>query len=202
VSARFPSNDTDRCLSLFADVYATGALVIPEGATVLEIGCAEADWLTPLRILRPDVATVGIDWRCCHRPGIVIHGNVLTQTFPEAYFDVVVGVSSIEHIGLGHYSHDPLDEQGDVRCMALVTRWLKPGGWAYLDVPYGPRYEVHGTEYRRYDEATLVSRLSGGLTIAHRWFVTQDPLDLTAGVPPNPYVVREVALHLTKGVPQ
>ena len=149
----------DECLSIFSDVYDTGALVFPPNARVLEIGCAEADWMGPVLDARPDLTIVGIDWRACERRGEVIRGDVLTYDFPRRSFDVVVGISSIEHIGLGHYEGDPLDPDGDRHCMERVVRWLKPGGWVYADVPYGPEYRVEGTSHRVYDDAALASRL-------------------------------------------
>lgn len=161
----------DLCLSIFADVYATGALVFPPNARVLEIGCAEADWQTPMLALRPDLQITGIDWRGCKRPGTTIQGDVLVQDFAPASFDVVVGISSIEHIGLGHYDADPLSRAGDSACMDRVTRWLTPGGWAYLDVPYNAQgYQVLNTEARIYNDDALEVRLHGGLHRAGTWY--------------------------------
>lgn len=154
----------DECLSMFADVWATGRLHFPPSARVLEIGCAEADWMTLMLAQRPDLSITGIDWRACERPGTVIQGDVLTHDFPDESFDVVVGVSSVEHIGLGHYEADPLDVDGDRHCMERVARWLKPGGWVYLDVPFTKSgFKVVGTSYRAYDDATAVERLLPGL---------------------------------------
>ena len=166
----------DSCLTLFGGVYATGAISFPVGAHVLEIGCAEADWMTPMLAERPDLTITGIDWRPGTRPGTVIRGDVLTHEFPDASFDAMVGVSSIEHIGLGHYDHDPDDPDGDAHCMARVKRWLKPGGLVYLDVPYGPAYRRHGTEYRVYDDAALQQRLLTGFTEQRRWYARHDDI--------------------------
>lgn len=161
----------DACLSIFEYVYATGALVFPPEARVLEIGCAEADWMTPMLATRPDLQITGIDWRGVDRPRAVIQGDVLTHKFQAASFDAVVGISSIEHIGLGHYSGDPLDDDGDQHCMERVAQWLKPGGWVYADVPYGPAYLVSGTAYRVYDDDALRRRLLvPGLSLVDRWF--------------------------------
>lgn len=164
---------TDSCVSMFGAVYDTGVLVFPEHARVLEIGCAEGDWQTPMLAARPDLQITGIDWRACGRPGTVIRGNVLTHDFPDASFDAVVGVSSIEHIGLGHYESDPLDPEGDTHCMERVVRWLKPGGLVYADVPYGSAYRVVGTSHRVYDEAALRARLMvPGLRWRWTWYTT------------------------------
>ena len=96
----------------------------------------------------------------------------MTNEFPAASFGCVVGVSSIEHICLGHYDGDPLDVDGDRHCMEHVVRWLKPGGWVYADVPYGPVYRVEGTSHRVYDETSLSRLLVPGLTLQQRWWTT------------------------------
>lgn len=176
----------DSCLSIFAEVYATGALVFPSRARVLEIGCAEADWVKPMLADRSDLQITAIDWRECERACEVIRGDVLTRDWPPRSFDVAVGISSIEHVGLGHYDADPLDVDGDRHCMERVARWLKPGGWVYADVPYGPEYRVEGTSHRVYDDVALLSRLIvPGLRLLRRWFVAEHDLVLL-DEPPQP----------------
>lgn len=151
----------DGCLRLFGRASQAFPLPIPEGARVLEIGCHEADFMGALSIARRDVSITGIDWLSCQRQyGRAIHGDVLTYDFPPEYFDVVVGISSIEHIGLGHYNSDPLDVDGDTHCLERAVSWLKPGGWVYFDVPWQPdRYEVNGTKHRVYHTESVASRL-------------------------------------------
>lgn len=176
----------DCCLTIFGDVYERGAMDFPPGAHVLEIGCAEADWITPMLAKRPDLRTVGIDWRRCERPGVVLRQDILTTEFPGNTFDVIVGISSIEHIGLSHYDSDPPDVDGDTHCMERVVQWLKPGGWFYADVPYGTEYSVQGTSHRVYDDQALRDRLIvPGLVEKGRWFTAGSGLveacDLPAG---------------------
>ena len=165
------NHKSDTCLSIWADAYETGAIVFPPHAKVLEIGCAEADWQSPMLALRPDLQITGIDWRACKRPGTTIKGDVLAFDFPPATFDAVVGISSIEHIGLGHYEADPAHPDGDRECMARAWQWLKPGGWFYLDVPYNDSgYMVLNTEARIYDEAALYDRLAARYEVERSWF--------------------------------
>jgi SAM-dependent methyltransferase len=191
----------DLCLSIFADVYATGALVFPPNAKVLEIGCAEADWQTPMLALRPDLQITGVDWRECRRPGTTIRGDILEQDFEPGSFDAVVGISSIEHIGLGHYEADPQVDDGDIRCMRRVSRWLKPGGWAYLDVPYNAAgYHLLGTKARIYDHTAIADRLLGDLTQAGVWYADRSGRFL-GPQRPEPRELPHfdyVALHLTQ----
>lgn len=76
----------------------------------------------------------------------------------------------MEHMGLGHYNQDPKADDGDSLVMGNAYRWLKPGGWLYLDVPWNSgdgAYHVHGTSHRVYDDATVQSRLVG----PHDWSV-------------------------------
>lgn len=180
---------TDPCLSIFREVYETGALVFPPNATVLEVGSAEADWMTPMLAARPDLHLTGIDWRRHRRPGTVVQADVLTHVFPAASFDVVVGISSIEHIGLGHYDNDPADVDGDTHCMQRVVQWLKPGGWVYADVPHGPAFAVvDRTSHRVYDDASWHARLiPPGLTVRQAWYTSGQ----TRGLHPRPVIPPE-----------
>ena len=191
----------DSRVSMFGAVWDTGAVVFPARARILEIGCAEGDWQTPMLAVRPDVLITGIDWRPCERPGTIIQGNVLTENWPRHFFDAVVGISSIEHIGLGHYDHDPLDADGDQHCMERVVRWLKPGGVFYADVPFGPVYSVQGTAYRVYDEPSLARLLVSGLTLERRWFTTWAADDHVLHDTPaiDPGSLQYVALLARKG---
>ncbi len=154
-----PSGDV--CLNIFTLFYPQ-YVDFPSGGRVLEIGCAEADWLTPMKATRPDLHLTGIDVRDCKRPGadVLIQGDVLTHEFPAGAFEAVVFISSLEHIGLTHYG-DPADADGDLATMQRVHRWLKPGGVVYFDVPWNPEpgYAVVGTSHRVYDQRTLVTRL-------------------------------------------
>ena len=154
----------DLCLSFWAVAWERWAPVFPPNAKVLEIGCAEADWQTPMLALRPDLQITGIDWRACERPGTTVVGDAMQlDTFGRHEFDAIVSISAIEHVGLGAYDDDPVYEGGDRVVMVNAHYWLKPGGWMYLDVPYGDTFETHDS-YRRYNDAALQSRLMAGFT--------------------------------------
>lgn len=152
----------DECLQFFTLALHTIRPPVPASGSLLEIGCAEANWLALAQKAWPDLTLTGIDWRRCeNRPGTTIQGDVLTHVFPAESFDLIVSVSAIEHIGLGHYSKDPVDADGDTKAIANAYRWLKPGGWLFFDVPWnaGDAYQVVGTSHRIYDDATHRSRL-------------------------------------------
>lgn len=157
---------SDPGIGLFDACIRAGApMVFTPSMRILEIGCCEADWLHQAHRTWPGIEFAGIDTRALD----VLDGDGKvrrmkadarhTEQFPPAFFDAVVSLSAIEHIGLGHYG-DPVDPDGDTQAMANVFRWLKPGGWVYFDVPYNPTgYLVKDTEYRVYDDDALFERL-------------------------------------------
>lgn len=151
---------------IFTAALETGApLRFAPWMQILEIGCAEHDWLTLASSAWPETYFVGIDTRA--QDTSECDGRILRrqadamnpELFAPGSFDAVVSLSAIEHIGLGHYG-DPLDADGDSKAVANAWRWLKPGGWLYLDVPYSPvGYRVCGTSHRQYDDEALFRRL-------------------------------------------
>src|SRR6185369_11820379 len=156
----------DLCLSFWAVALTKGWIEFPPRARVLEIGCAEADWQTPMLAVRPDLQITGLDWRACKRPGRTVRGNVMDATlFPAESFDAIVSVSAIEHVGLGAYDADPMNLLGDTVAMINAAHWLKPGGWMYLDVPYREGcYEEH-QNFRAYNDTAIQRRLLHGFRI-------------------------------------
>jgi SAM-dependent methyltransferase len=64
----------------------------------------------------------------------------------------VIAVSTIEHIGLGHYG-DAFGERGDERVVKEITRILKPDGKLLATVPYG-KHAITPSE-RIYDASAL-----------------------------------------------
>jgi len=155
----------DLCHGFFDVMYHAGRIPIPEGARLLEVGSAEADFVTPLKALRPDLHITIMDQRTHKvRPGadVSVIGNVLDSIlFPEGTFDVVIACSVIEHVGIGRYN-DPIHPDGDSVAMANIHRWLQPDGVFYLDVPYRPSGD--STPFRQYNEKDLQRRVIKGWT--------------------------------------
>jgi SAM-dependent methyltransferase len=166
----WPIECHDGCGNFFGACLRAGQIDLPVHARVLEIGCAEFDWLKLAARSWPDLQFTGVDWRqeglqirsdAGHPHCFAMHGNVLEpKLFRPESFDWIVSISAIEHIGLGHYDSDPKAEDGDTQALTNAWRWLKPGGWLVFDVPYQPdRYEVCGTSHRIYDDHALFMRL-------------------------------------------
>lgn len=67
------------------------------------------------------------------------HGRANAMVFPDASFDRVVGIQTLEHWGQRYGNLDPRDY---AECLAEVARVLRPGGSLYLDAPM----HFHGHE--------------------------------------------------------
>lgn len=183
--ARWRYDGPDAGLRLFGAVlHATPTVDLAAYDRVLEIGCAEADWLTLAQAAEPTLDLYGIDWRRCVRPGTIVQGDVLRADFRPASFDVIVSLSAIEHIGLGHYEADPAWVEGDISTVRLAWHWLKPGGWLYLDVPYTPEgAQVVRSEYRTYDAAALARLLRGEWQQTHLHYADANDADRLLACP-------------------
>jgi hypothetical protein len=175
IAAQWPRDVRDACANFFGLALRGLDPDIAPNARVLEIGCAEYDWLTPAHEAWPEMVLTGIDWRSRKaRPGFTtIQADVLAHDFPLESFDWIVSISAIEHVGLGHYDVDPKRLDGDTVTMGRAWSWLKPGGLLYVDVPWNSgsyAYEVHGTSHRVYDDASVMGRLIApcvGASIRH-----------------------------------
>jgi len=71
---------------------------------------------------------------------------------PDESFDLVISVSTIEHLGLGGY-HDIQVPEGDRLGVERLWRLVRPGGRLMATVPAGQPAVQRG--YRTYDEARL-----------------------------------------------
>lgn len=154
---------SDPALMLFTAAVARFGLTFPPGSRVLELGCAESDWLERMHALDPTLDLTGVDarWqaRAAHGWTLVVGDACRPNLFPEGWFDRIVLLGALEHFGLGFYG-DPVVEDGDTRTMANVARWLAPGGLVYFDVPCNPTsYITENRHFRCYSPAAVGERL-------------------------------------------
>jgi hypothetical protein len=196
------------------------AIDLPYKACVVELGCLESPWAAHLREARPDVTVVGIDARASSVDGppfsgIFVKGDASARrTWQEATerigrhtFDAVVGLSSVEHFGLGYYG-DPMSREADRQALALAAEHCAPTGWLYYDVPWATEAPMVTAHWRRYTDLTLPHTHAQAYGMrwiekARTWVTPQQEQVLHPGPPAsllgNPHPFYYIAVWAARG---
>lgn len=129
---------------------------IPSKGRILDIGSTGSQLPLMLAGLGYEVWT--IDIREYEYAGIInnlncIIGDIRETSFTDSFFDIILAVSTIEHIGLGRYG-DLIDKEGDRNAMKEIRRIMSNDGILLMTVPFGKKYisKLH----RVYDEELLL----------------------------------------------
>jgi SAM-dependent methyltransferase len=102
-------------------------------------------------------ASLAGDCRIQHLNSTFVRCDVCRLSFPASFFDAVICLSSLEHVGLGVYG-DTWHEPGDLAAVRELCRVLKSGGTLILSTPYDRRGEGWQCVY---DSAGIVEPFSG-----------------------------------------
>lgn len=172
-------DQSDPALMLFTAAKERFGFACATDAKILELGCAETDFLERLKKQNPGFDLTGLDARMQFDRGaegitMALGSAMDASLFEPNTFDAIVLLGALEHFGLGFYG-DPIDEDGDSQTMRNVYRWLKPGGWVYFDVPFNPTYRVtENRHFRIYDLEAVFIRLIAPTTVGtNRSLVTK-----------------------------
>jgi SAM-dependent methyltransferase len=141
---------------ILENIFVHSRLPAPPGR-LLDLGCAES--INAIEMASLGFQVVGVDLRRLpleHPNFEMVQANIAKLPFPDGSFDVVVSLSTIEHVGLGWYTQE---EQGnsDHRVIAEAARVLRPGGRFLLTVPFGRG--IATPVHRIYDPETLTDLL-------------------------------------------
>lgn len=166
-----PSDIPDRMVE-----YAFVLRELGECRRVLDVGCTSPYNIIPLILADRGIEVHGIDIRefKINHPSFKFHRRDIRKTdFPDSYFDVIIAVSTVEHIGLrGRYSSQ-MDPDGSRKAILEIYRILRGGGYLFLTIPFG-RAKVVGSSHRIYDTSGL-RRLVQGFNIVKCEFYCKDP---------------------------
>jgi 2-polyprenyl-3-methyl-5-hydroxy-6-metoxy-1,4-benzoquinol methylase len=121
---------------------------------VLDFGAFEST--LPLALTALGLEVTVVDQRrypfSAERLQVLQHDILTPMTSLAADFDVVYSISTIEHVGLGHYG-DPAVPEGDRIALGHLWEKVRPGGRLIISVPAGRPSVQRG--YRVYDERGL-----------------------------------------------
>lgn len=88
--------------------------------------------------------------------------------------DAIWSLSAIEHFGLGVYAKSGMDNvrdaDYDIEAMMKIGDMLKPGGHAYITVPYGKQFFVCDGHWRSYCRESIKERIVQDFRVLERSF--------------------------------
>jgi SAM-dependent methyltransferase len=155
--------------------YVLSALAsLPIGSHILDFGATES--LLALYLASLGYHVVALDQRpypFCHPRLRIVTCLAEEWTGPTQPFDAIVSLSTLEHVGLGHYGDRRADLDLDRQLVQRFRRWLQPDGRLILTAPYGA-WNVDELQ-RTYDADHLAALLDGWDIVNLRYAVRVSP---------------------------
>lgn len=152
----------------------SSAAALPPGARVLDFGASESTVSLSLASLGLEVFAADLHRYPISHPNLhAVTGPIQDWSGPDEPLDLILSLSTLEHVGLGAYGEERVDDDLQQRILDCFARWLGPGGELVLTAPYG-RWQV--TEQQRvYDAAHLDALLEGWELLDRRVHVQTAP---------------------------
>ena len=142
-------------------------MVPPPPARVLDVGSTSSRWPIQLASLGHPVTSIDVRRYAFAHPNLEVVTTDLFDWTPEAPFDCITAISTVEHFGLGHYGDNPR-ERADVEAMARFRDWMSPEAVMILSVPFGVAGET--PKHRIYDAPGLSDLCAGYELLEERYF--------------------------------
>lgn len=95
--------------------------------------------------------------------------DVRKSPFPYDFFDCIIAVSTLEHVGLGAYG-DPVSPDADFEAIGELNRILKKNGKMLVTLPFASKHLIT-YPHRFYDKRRLVSLLRNMLVEKEDYYV-------------------------------
>lgn len=133
-------------------------------AKILEIGCSGSSLSHKLACMGFEVHALDLrPYSFTHKNLKFSLGDILKKELPNNYFDCIIMVSTIEHIGMGAYNKE-LNLDGDMLAMTKVINSIKAKGTILITTPIAPVYKEIDL-YERYYDFSRLSKLVHGFQI-------------------------------------
>jgi hypothetical protein len=160
------------------------------GARILDVGAVESPVALSLAMLGYDVTALDLRPYPFEHPRLeAVQDAVEDWEHENDFFDGIVCLSTIEHVGLGAYGEEEKAGRGDLAAMKRLRELVKPAGLLVLTTRFG-RAAVDDFQ-RTYDRAGLDELFEGwkidDLTIVRRdgdmtWTLADGSADVEDGV--------------------
>jgi len=128
---------------------------------LLDVG--SVDSVLPINLASQGYEVWCIDVRQFEGKGLVqnlkcLVGDVRKTSFENDFFDCVIAVSTLEHIGLGRYG-EWLEPDGDITAVSEISRILSENGVLLVTLPFGKGETF--PSHRVYNQQRLKTILEG-----------------------------------------
>ena len=141
---------------------------LPQSGVILDVGSCAATYLSAIQ--QSDSFLHCLDPIDCRSDmpanAIFYHQSIIGNTLPRTYFDAVIFLSVLEHIGLPCYGQKPFTN-GDRLALAEAWDLLKPGSPVIVTVPAGQGKVV--SWYRQYTPPMLHDLFAGWEAKFYYW---------------------------------
>jgi SAM-dependent methyltransferase len=155
---------------------------VDEARRVLDVGCSTSDYLADLPGTDSDQARhiYGLDPDAPQpiRNVGAVKGTIVAPPFPPGSFDLILCISTVEHIGLPVYGQHEFPH-GDILAMRHIRRLLTTGGRLLLTVPFG-RAQVNPW-FRVYDRGGLRQLTAGFRSLSAAFYRLNPGSDAPSG---------------------
>lgn len=137
---------------IIEDVFVLRNIGKKKGLRILDFGCFSST--VPIALANLGYQVVGVDYFKVNyqHPNFTFYRmNLLDNKFKDGYFDVIYGISSLEHVGVRIYP----DEKNITRKDIVNEFWrlLKKGGEVIITVPFGVKRKLD--DQTIFDDASL-----------------------------------------------
>ena len=138
---------------------------------ILDVGSTTSLFPIQLAGINYDVYSIDprnyVEWHGLVHPKMkFVQGDITQTPFTSEFFEAVIAISTIEHIGTeDYYTNIMVDEAGDLKAIKEIARILKEDGKFIFTVPYRQKMSYSTLQkrkvpfIRRYNEKTIRNRL-------------------------------------------
>jgi SAM-dependent methyltransferase len=174
---------------------------VPSGARVLDVGAAESTVALSLASLGYHVTALDPRGYPLSHPNLKVSQNGLEDLPADDPYDVIICLSTIEHLGIGSYALDT-DADLDVRALQSAKHLLEPDGLLILTTPCASSARVDALQ-RVYDEEGLQRLLEGWDVLSKEYLVRSSRTSWTReGVLPRDTVTAAALICARPCAPQ
>lgn len=90
-----------------------------------------------------------------------VKADIRQTGLSDNFFDAIIVVSTIEHVGMPAYGQEVIEEDGDLKAMNELRRIVKPGGYIILTTPFRGKELIIELGERQYSAKRLKQLMEG-----------------------------------------